>query len=205
MAGERYPVWVDAQHLAEYNRFLPLVKWLLVLPHLFVLVFLSIGVFFAKLVAFFAVLITGRYPRGIFDFVVGVLRWSWHVSAYVGLLNDDYPPFSMERDGSYPAQLEVEYPDAGIDRWRPLVQWLLILPYAIVAAILRWVAAIVILIGVFVILFTGKLPRGMFDLILIPARWSVRAFVYGAFMVDRYPPLQWEEPAPNSTAVTEAG
>src|SRR3546814_226717 len=78
-----YPVQVDAQRQDEYHRFLPLVKWLLAFPHYIVLFFLVIGVLVAKIIAFFAVLFTGRYPRGIFDFVLGVLRWSWRVTAYV--------------------------------------------------------------------------------------------------------------------------
>jgi hypothetical protein len=184
---------VDAELQPEYNRFLPLVKWLLALPHVIVLAFLGIGVLVAKIIAFFAVLFTGRYPEGLFNFVTGVLRWSWHVTAYVFLLNDKYPPFSLERDPSYPAQLEIAYPAEGIDNWRPLVQWILVIPYAIVGGLLYYVAAVVALIGVFVILFTGKLPEGMFKLILIPNRWRARAFAYGGFMVDRYPPFVWEE------------
>jgi hypothetical protein len=188
-----YPVQVDAQRQDEYHRFLPLVKWLLAFPHYIVLFFLVIGVFFAKIIAFFAVLFTGRYPRGIFDFVLGVLRWSWRVTAYVYLLRDEYPPFSLDDDPSYRAALEIEYPEDGIDNWRPLVQWLLIIPYAIVAGLLASLAGIVALIGVFVILFTKELPDGMFKLILIPYRWQFRASAYMLFMVKRYPPFVWED------------
>ena len=190
-----YPVRVDAQRQEEYNRFLPLVKWLLALPHYIVLFFLLIGVIFAKIIAFFAVLFTGRYPEGIFTYVTGVFRWGWNVSAYVYLLTDRYPPFSLEPDPSYPAQLEIDYPSDGVDRWRPLVQWLLIIPYAIVASVLVSLAEIVAFIGVFVILFTKELPEGMFKLILIPYRWQFRAGAYALFMVKRYPPFEWEPPA----------
>lgn len=80
----------------ELNRFLPLVKWLLVIPHLIVLAFLWIGVFFVVIVAWFAILFTGRYPRGIFDFVEGVVRWGQRVVAYAfTLVTDRYPPFSL--------------------------------------------------------------------------------------------------------------
>ncbi len=189
-----YPVRVEAERQDTYHRFLPLVKWLLAIPHYFVLAILFIGVFFAKIAAFFAVLFTGRYPRGIFDFVTGVLRWSWNVFAYVYLLTDRYPPFSLEPDPSYPARFEIDYPER-VDRWRPLVHWLLIIPYAFVAAVLTTVAGIVALIGVFVILFTEDLPEGMFKLILIPYRWQLRASAYAMFMVTRYPPFEWDEQA----------
>ncbi|MGH2952207.1 MAG: DUF4389 domain-containing protein [Solirubrobacterales bacterium] len=188
-----YPVRVEAERQPEYNRFLPLVKWLLAVPHYIVLFFLIIGVLFAKIAAFFAVLITGRYPEGIFSFVSGVLGWSWNVTAYVYLLTDRYPPFSLDRVATYPARLEIAYPSAGVDRWRPLVHWLLVIPYAIVAGVLAYLAAVIALIGVFVILFTRNLPEGMFKLILIPYRWQFRAATYAMFMVTRYPPFEWDE------------
>jgi hypothetical protein len=192
-AGD-YPVQVDAERQDEYNRFLPLVKWLLAIPHYLVLFFLFIGVLFAKIVAFFAVLFTGRYPEGIFTFVTGVLRWSWNVQAYVLLLTDKYPPFALDPAPTYPAQLKIAYPAEGVNRWRPLVHWLLIIPYAIVAGVLARLAGIVAFIGVFVILFTKDLPEGMFKLILVPHRWQYRATAYLLFMVTRYPPFAWDEP-----------
>jgi hypothetical protein len=88
-----YP-YPDAQR--DLNRWLPLVKWFLAIPHLIVLAFLAIGAFFAVVIAWFAILFTGRYPRGLFDFVVGVGRWSTRVSAYAFVLvTDRYPPFSL--------------------------------------------------------------------------------------------------------------
>jgi hypothetical protein len=103
---DRYPSTVEEQsvHLdldypdaeRDLNRWLPLVKWLLVIPHLIVLAFLAIGAFFAVIVAWFAILFTGRYPRGLFDYVVGVGRWALRVQAYATLLvTDRYPPFSL--------------------------------------------------------------------------------------------------------------
>lgn len=103
---DRYPSTVEEQsiHLdldypdveKQLNRWLPLVKWFLVIPHLIVLFFLFIGAAFAVIIAWFAILFTGRYPRGLFDFVVGVGRWALRVSAYATLLlTDRYPPFSL--------------------------------------------------------------------------------------------------------------
>jgi hypothetical protein len=103
---DRYPSTVEEQsvHLdidypdaeRDLNRFLPLVKWLLAIPHYIVLVFLVIGALLAILVAWFAILFTGRYPRGLFDYVVGVGRWGLRVQAYAFLLvTDKYPPFSL--------------------------------------------------------------------------------------------------------------
>ena len=80
----------------QYARFMPLIKWLLAVPHYIVLLFLSVGGFFVFLWLLLAVLVTGHYPRSAFDYLVGVARWSARVQSYVGLLVDQYPPFSMK-------------------------------------------------------------------------------------------------------------
>ena len=103
---DRYPSTVEEQavHLdldypdaeRDLNRWLPLVKWFLAIPHYVVLFFLFIGAFFSVIIAWFAILFTGRYPRGLFDYVVGVGRWTLRVEAYATLLlTDRYPPFSL--------------------------------------------------------------------------------------------------------------
>lgn len=191
-AGGAYPVRFEAQNQGDYNRFLPLIKWLLAIPHYIVLVFVFIGVLFAVLISFFATIITGKWPRGLFDFCVGAFRWTYRVQAYVLLLTDEYPPFSLEDDPNYPVRVEIDYPEQ-VDRWRPLVHWLLVLPYAIVAGILFYVAEIVAFIGIFVILFTAKLPQGMFNLIANPFRWQLRGGAYHLWMVTKYPPFDWED------------
>lgn len=192
-ADPPYPVRFDAQRQAEYHRALPFFKWLLALPHYLVLILLAIGALFAHLVAFFAVLITRRYPRGLWDYVSGVLRWASRVGAYVYLMTDRYPPFSLRDDPEYPARLHISYPEAGVYRWRPLVHWFLIIPYAFIANVLHQLAGIVALIGAFVILFTKELPEGMFKLILVPFRWQVRTNAYAGFLVTRYPPFEWDD------------
>jgi hypothetical protein len=104
---DQYPSVVDEQavHLeidypdakTDLNRWMPLVKWLLAIPHYIVLAFLAVGAFFAIIIAWFAILFTGKYPKGLFDYVVGVSRWALRVEAYAILLvTDQYPPFSLE-------------------------------------------------------------------------------------------------------------
>jgi Domain of unknown function (DUF4389) len=189
----QYPVRVDADRQDEYVRFLPLIKWLLAFPHYIVLAVLFIGVFFAHLIAFFAVIFTRTYPRGLFNYNVGVFRWSWRVTAYVQLLRDQYPPFSLGEDPGYPAYLEIDYPEDGIDRWRPLVQWLLVIPFMIVVYLLSLIARVATFIGLLTIIFTKEIPAGIFNFIVVAQRWATRAFAYGAFLVDRYPPFDFDE------------
>lgn len=189
----RYPANLYAQRQDRYHRWLPLVKWFLAFPHYLVLLFLFIGVVLAKIVAFFAVIITGRYPRGIFDYVVGVLNWSWRVQAYVGLLRDEYPPFALRPTEPYLAEVQIDYPEQGIDRWRPLVQWLLAIPYLIISNLLNIVARALTIVAFFVILFTEEFPEGLFNLVVGASRWGLRGFAYAAFMTDRYPPWDFDE------------
>lgn len=90
------PATVDVEDPGEMNRWLVLVKWLLAIPHIIVLAFLYIAVWFVLIVTFFAVLFTGKWPEGMRDFVVGVMRWSTRVNGYILFLTDAYPPFSLE-------------------------------------------------------------------------------------------------------------
>ena len=175
----------------EYNRFLPFVKWLLAIPHYIALLFLGFAVAVVLLISFFAVLFTGRFPRGMFDFILGVYRWGLRVGAYVGLMVDPYPPFTLDDDPSYPVRFAIDYPEPGVNRWRPLVQWLLIWPYALVTNLIFYLAFFVWIAAVFVILFTKRFPEGMFTMMLVALRWSARTTAYRDFMVTRYPPWVW--------------
>ena len=179
---------VDRQE--EYSRFLPLVKWLLIIPHVFVLVFLAVAAIFVFTFAFFAVLITGRYPRGAFDFLVGLYRWALRINAYVLFMTDRYPPFALAHDPEHPARLELAYPES-VERWRPLVAWLLIFPYALVASLINLLAGFAAFIAFFAILFTKRYPEGLFEMVLVSMRWNARAAAYGHFALTKYPEFKW--------------
>jgi hypothetical protein len=211
-ATSQYPVRVNARLEASLSRWLWLVKWLLVIPHYIVLVFLWIAFVVLSIVAFFAILFTGRYPRGIFDFNVGVLRWWWRVSyyAYGALGTDQYPPFTLAEVPDYPARLDIPYP-THLSRGLVLVKWwLLALPHYIIVGILLggagWIAwdagdwrfsmtgggliGILVLIAAIVLAFTGRYPRSLYDLILGLNRWVLRVAAYAALMTDAYPPFR---------------
>ncbi len=185
-----YPAGIELTYPSELNRWLPLVKWLLAIPHYIVLAFVAIGAFFVSIYAFFAVLFTGHYPRGAFDYMVGTLRWLYRVAAYVHLMTDAYPPFTLQDDPSYPVRVNVDYPEH-VERWRPLVQWLLVWPYLVIAGVLYWLTGLLTIVTFFTVLFTKQIPRGVFELMTPGLRWMVRGNAYAYFTTRQYPPFSW--------------
>jgi hypothetical protein len=190
--GADYPVRLEIDHQPEYTRFMPLIKWLLLIPHYIVLVLLAIGALFAIVISWFAVVFTRTYPRGLFDYVVGVHRWGYRVGAYLFLMTDRYPPFSLQDDPAQPVRFKIDYPEQGVDRWRPIVQWLLAIPYVLVATILFYLAEILAFFAFFTILFTKKFPEGMFKIVLVAFRWQARGNAYSYWMTTKYPPFVWD-------------
>jgi hypothetical protein len=199
-AARTYPARLDGHLDPPISRWLWLVKVVLVLPHAFVLVFLWIAVFVMTIAAFFAILFTGRYPRGIFDFNLGVMRWTWRVSFYSfsAFGTDRYPPFSLQPDPTYPADFTVEYPEK-LSRGLVLVKWwLLALPQYLVVAIFAgghagWgggLIALLVLIAAVVLLFTKRYPPSIFDFVMGMNRWCYRVIAYAGLMTDEYPPFR---------------
>jgi hypothetical protein len=225
-APKAYPLRVEAELSSELSRGLWLVKWLLVIPHVIVLVFLWVAFLVLSVGAFFAILVTGRYPRALFDFNVGVLRWTWRVGyySYSALGTDRYPPFTLGDDPDYPARLSVEYPQS-LSRGLVLVKWwLLALPHYLVVAVFAggafagwneasdggaWTSgggliSLLVLIAGVVLLFTGRYPKGIYDLVLGMNRWVFRVAAYAALMTDAYPPFRLDmggqDPVPDTAA-----
>ena len=208
-----YPVALNGDLDPQLGRWLWLVKWLLAIPHYIVLFFLWIAFSVLTVVAFFAILFTGRYPRGIFDFNVGVLRWTWRVGfySYWALGTDRYPPFSLGEEPGYPARLEVAYPER-LSHWLPLVKWLLAIPHLILVGIfvggwgwsggwnndfwgfgIAGLVGILVVIAAVVLLFTGRYPRSLFDFTLGLDRWVFRVAAYVSLMRDEYPPFRLDQ------------
>jgi hypothetical protein len=185
--GSMYPVRFDVAYPERLSRWLIFVKWLLAIPHFVIVYLLSLALSVVTFIAFFAILFTKKYPEGLFKFAVGVRRWNANVSAYVGLLRDEYPPFSMDA-GQYAVVYDVDYPGE-MSRWLIFVKWLLIIPNLIVLLLFLIVAIVLWIVAWFAILFTGKFPRGMFDFIVGVSRWSERANAYTSFFTDKYPPF----------------
>jgi len=216
-----YPVRLDARLEPGLSRWLWLFKWFLAIPHFVVLVLLWCLAVPLTVVAGLAILITGRYPRGIFAFNVGVMRWTWRVSFYTfgALATDRYPPFSLDPDPAYPADLSVDYP-ARLSRGLVLVKWwLLALPHLLLVGLLLggwfgvhqglgWLGlsgggliGALVLVAAIVLTITGSYPAALFDVVLGLNRWCYRVFAYVTLMRDEYPPFRFDAGGPDPGAV----
>jgi Domain of unknown function (DUF4389) len=218
-ATSPHPVRVEGRLDPPLSRWLWLVKWLLAIPHFIVLIVLGIAFFLLTIVAFFAILFTGRYPRSIFDFNLGVIRWGWRVGFYTysALGTDRYPPFTLDRVPDYPATVDVPYP-AQLSRGLVLVKWwLLAIPHYLLLGIfagggggIAWEAGyghsgdewhwggpgligLLVFFAAIALLFTTRYPRGIFDLVMGLNRWGLRVVGYAALMTDAYPPFRLDQ------------
>jgi hypothetical protein len=194
-----------------------LVKWILAIPHNIVLAFLWVAFVVTTVIAGFAILFTGRYPRSLFDFNVGVLRWSWRVAfyAYTAVGTDRYPPFTLART-DYPADFDVDYPQHLSHGLVLVKSWLLAIPHLIIvglftANVFSWwstrgdwnlvspgptgisLLGVLVLVASVVLLVTRKYPPALFDLILGINRWGFRVMTYVALMRDEYPPFHLDQ------------
>ena len=211
-----YPLRLEGRLDLPLSRWLWLVKWLLLIPHFIVLLVLWLAFFVVTVVAFFAILITGRYPRSLFGFNVGVLRWSWRVAFYSfgGFATDRYPPFTLGAAPDYPATLDVAYPKQ-LSRGLVLVKWwLLAIPHYVVLGIIGgglvgfWgdeggrsaggpgLITWLVIVAAVVLLFVGRYPRGIFDFAVGLNRWAYRVIAYAALMTDEYPPFRLDQGGP---------
>jgi hypothetical protein len=200
METRPYPMRLDGHLDPATSRWLWLVKWLLILPHAVVLAVLWLGLAVTTFIAVVNILITGRYPRSLFEFAVGVMRWTWRVEFYsTGAFGTDrYPPFSLRRDPSYPADLTVDYPER-LSRGLVLVKWwLLALPQLVIVGFLaggfglhfgNLIGVLALVAGV-MLAATGRYPQDLFDLIMGLNRWCYRVFAYVALLRDEYPPFR---------------
>jgi hypothetical protein len=185
-----YPVTFEADYAEQRNRLTTFFRLILVIPVGIVLYVFGIVASIAIVIAWFAIVITGRYPAGLYSFVADFNRFVARVTAYAVLLTDPYPAFSGADDPAYPVRMQFAGPLESYSRLKTLVRIILAIPIVIV----RYVIGLLLEIGAvaawFVILVTGKMPRGLFDLMVLANSYTARSDAYLYLLTETYPPFQ---------------
>jgi len=194
-----YPVTFEADYVERRNRLTTFFRLLLAIPLIVVLYLYGIIATIAVIIAWFAIVITGGFPVGLYDFLAGYTRFLARFTAYAALLSDPYPPFGGAEDPAYPVRMEFQRLE-GYSRLKTFFRLLLAIPIVIV----RYVMGILLEIGAvaawIVILITGKMPRGLFDLMLLANSYTARSDAYVFLLSETYPPFQDEQTRAAGTA-----
>ena len=184
-----YPVTFTADYVERRNRLTAFFRLILLIPLVIWAYFYAIAAMIVVLISWFAIVITGQYPRGLYDFVAGYTRFITRVTAYGALLCDGYPPFGGSDDRSYPIRMEFTRLDH-YNRLKTLFRIILAIPIVIV----RYAVGILLEIGAvaawFVILFTGKMPRGLYDMMVFANSYTARSDAYITLLTETYPPFE---------------
>ncbi|WP_405447200.1 DUF4389 domain-containing protein [Streptomyces erythrochromogenes] len=215
LSAPAYPLRVEATLDPRLTRWMWLVKWIFAVPHYVCLFFLQIAFLLVSLVAFFSILVTGRYPRPLFDFNVGVIRWNTRVNYYCSMVlgTDAYPPFTLKDVPAYPVRVDVAYPER-LSRRLVLVKWILVIPQLLIIGVLAtsgWTTyryiddyspfsgliGLLSLVAVVILTVTGRYPRSLFDFLMGLFRWVLRVLAYASLMTDTYPPFRLDAGGPD--------
>jgi hypothetical protein len=185
-----YPVIFEADYAQEHNRLTAFFRILLAIPLLIVFYVYAIIGGLGVMVAWLAIVFTGRYPEGLYNFVAGTNRYIARVTAYTALLTDQYPPFGLDDDPNYPVRMHFAGPLAKYSRAKTFFRGLLAIPIVV----LRYVIQILLEVGAIaawvVILVTGKMPRGLFDMLVLANSYTARSDAYLFLLTETYPPFQ---------------
>jgi Domain of unknown function (DUF4389) len=187
-----YPVTFEADYAERRSRLTTFFRLLLVIPVAIVLYVFAIVATIAVVIAWFAIVITGRYPSGLYSFVADFNRFVARVTAYGVLLTDVYPPFSGADDPAYPVRMEFSGPLQSYSRLKTLVRIILAIPILVLRYVMNLLLEVGAIAAWFVIVVTGKMPRGLFDLMVLGNSYTARSDAYLLLLTETYPPFQDE-------------
>lgn len=191
MGGGNYPTGLDVDPPAPQSRLSVFFRILMAVPHLIVLYFLNAVVGLLTFLAWFAILITGRYPAGLQSFTLGAQHWFTRVYGYLFLLTGTYPPFALGPDEQYAVRLHIDGQVEGRNRLTVFFRYFLAIPHIIVLAILGMVAYFVLFFAWVAALLTGRVPGGLHGFLAGILRWQMRYSAYLLLLVDDYPPFSF--------------
>ncbi len=188
-----YPVSFEADYVERRSRLTAFFRLLLAIPHAIVLYLYAIVNTVVVVIAWFAIVITARYPKALFDFVAGFLRYATRVIGYMALLCDPYPPFSGSHDDAYPIRMTFTGPLERYARWKTLFRVILAIPILVLRYVMNLLLEIGAVAAWFIILVIGRMPRGLFDLMVLANSYTARSDAYLLLLTETYPPFQDEQ------------
>jgi hypothetical protein len=188
-----YPVVFEADYVHRRSRLSTFFRGILVIPQVLWAYLYGIVAYLAIICAWFAIVITGHYPAGLYRFVSHFVRWATRFTAYYFLLTDHYPSFGGEEDETYPIRVHFDGPLPRYSRLKTFFRGLLQIPIAVVRYVLGLLISVGALAAWFVIVITGRLPRGLFDMMVLGQSYTARSDAYLTLLTETYPPFQDEQ------------
>jgi hypothetical protein len=193
-------VTFECDYVEKRSRLSTFFRLILVIPHVIVLMLWAIAAYVVTIIAWFAIVFTGRWPRGLYDFSAAFWRYSTAVIGYAALLTDEYPPFGSDVD-DYPVRLRIAPPKASYSRLKTFFRFILAIPIFLISYAMRIVAEIGALLAWFTIVIIGRQPKGLQDMIALGVSYQQRADAYVYLLTEDWPPFTDDstarvEPAP---------
>jgi hypothetical protein len=187
-----YPVSFEADYVERRSRLTTFFRPILAIPLIIWLAIYGIGATIAIFIAWFAIVFTARYPRALYDFVEGYNRYFARATAYAALVCDPYPSFLGEDDPAYPVRMHFQGPLDPYDRLKTLFRIIIAIPIVILRYVIHLLLEITAVAAWFVIVFSGKLPRGLFDVMVLANSYTARSDAYLYLLTETYPPFEDE-------------
>jgi hypothetical protein len=200
-----YAVTFEADYAERRSRLTTFFRLIMLIPIAIFLYIYEIAAFIVMVIAWFAIVITGRYPKGLYDFVAGFTRSLARVTAYGALLTDRYPPFSGGHDPAYPVRMQFAGPLPRYSRLKTFFRFILAIPIAILRYVIGLLLEIAAVGAWFVIVITGKLPPGLFDVMVLANSYTARSDAYLFLLTETYPPFQDEQTRSAGAAASQFG
>ncbi|MCW2950924.1 MAG: hypothetical protein JWQ48_94 [Conexibacter sp.] len=191
-----YPVAYEADFVEQRNRLTTFFRPILAIPWFIVAIFWGVAALVCSVIAWFAIVFTGRYPEGLYDVVVQAMRYSARVNAFTYLLTDEFPPFDGGEHPEYPVRLRVAPPLPQYSRWKTALRFILLIPIMIVLYLLDLLNRAIGILSWLVIVITGRHPRGLFDVMKFALVYEARAGAYLLLVTETYPPFSVDEGEP---------
>ncbi len=196
-----YPVTYEVEYVEQRSRLSTFFRLILAIPWFIVSIFWGLVAIVCVVIAWFAIIFTGRYPEGLYNGVSMALRFGTRMNGFALLMTDAFPPFGGDENPEYPVRLRIAPPLAEYSRVKTLFRIILIIPIVIVLYFVQIVSRAISLLAWLVIVVTGKLPRGLFDVMKFTLAYEARASAYHLLVTETYPPFSPDDEAPaTSTA-----